>query len=124
MVLAGTESGLVPDLVTTFVAGIGLAIVITAKMTLGRSFGVVPANRGVVVGGMYRFVRHPIYAGYLIVHLGFALAHPTAWNLIVFAIADAALIVRALREERVLVTDRAYEAYCQRVRWHLIPAVF
>ena len=48
------------------VSAIGLAVVIVGKMTLGRSFGVVPANRGVVVGGPYRLVRHPIYTGYLI----------------------------------------------------------
>ena len=46
------------------------------KITLGRSFGVVPANRGVVVGGPYNFVRHPIYTGYLITHVAFLVANP------------------------------------------------
>ena len=40
-------------------------------MALGRSFGVAPANRGIVVRGPYSFVRHPIYTGYLITHTGF-----------------------------------------------------
>jgi len=34
------------------------------------------------------------------------------------------LLVRALREERVLATDSSYQAYCRRVRWHVIPGVF
>ena len=36
------------------------------KLSLGRSFGLMPANRGVVSTGMYRLVRHPIYLGYLV----------------------------------------------------------
>jgi hypothetical protein len=39
-------------------------------------------------------------------------------------VADAALVVRALAEERVLSLDREYEVYCSRVAWHLVPGVF
>ncbi len=43
-----------------------LSFVIWGKISLGRSFAILPANRGVIKrDGMYRFVRHPIYAGYL-----------------------------------------------------------
>lgn len=115
---------LAPDAVTVIVSAIGLSLVIVGKMTLGRSFGVVPANRGVVVGGPYSFVRHPIYTGYLITHLGFLVANPTTWNLAVILVGDAALIVRALMEERVLSSDVEYQGYCQRVGWHLVPGVF
>jgi len=31
---------------------------------------------------------------------------------------------RALLEERVLARDDAYQAYCSRVAWHLVPGVF
>jgi protein-S-isoprenylcysteine O-methyltransferase Ste14 len=116
--------GLVPDSVTAAISVAGLALVIVGKLTLGRSFGIVPANRGVVVAGPYAFVRHPIYTGYLITHAAFTLAHPTAWNLIVWLVADSGLIVRALMEERVLLGDGRYQAYCGRVSWHLVPGVF
>ena len=115
---------LVPDAVTVMVSAIGLTLVIVGKMALGRSFGVVPANRGVVVRGPYSFVRHPIYTGYLITHLGFIAANPTAWNISLVLVGDAALIVRALMEERVLSSDVEYQGYCQRVGWHLVPGVF
>jgi len=115
---------LAPDAVTVIVSAIGLSLVIVGKMTLGRSFGVAPANRGVVVRGPYSFVRHPIYTGYLITHLGFLVANPTTWNLAVILVGDAALIVRALMEERVLSSDVEYQGYCQRVGWHLVPGVF
>src|SRR6185503_5635331 len=83
-----------------------------------------PANRGVVVQGPSSAVRHPIYSGYLVAHVAFLAAHPSTWNVVVFAIADGALIVRALMEERVLTNDEGYRDYCARVSWHLIPGVF
>jgi protein-S-isoprenylcysteine O-methyltransferase Ste14 len=117
-------SPLLSDPVTATVSAAGLLIVVIGKMTLGRSFGVVPANRGVVVRGPYTLVRHPIYTGYLIAHTAFLLAHPAPWNLSILLVADTALIVRALREERVLSADAAYQQYCRRVGWHLVPGVF
>jgi protein-S-isoprenylcysteine O-methyltransferase Ste14 len=84
----------------------------------------VPANRGVVMHGPYMLVRHPIYTGYLITHGAFFMANPSPWNGAVILIADTALIVRALMEERVLSTDAEYQGYCQRVGWHLVPGVF
>jgi protein-S-isoprenylcysteine O-methyltransferase Ste14 len=124
LVRAADKPGVLPDLATTLVSGIGLLIIIAGKLALGRSFGIVPANRGVVVSGLYRVVRHPIYAGYLITHVAFALAHPIVRNLSILAVADAALIVRALREERVLAADSEYQAYCRRVTWHFVPGIF
>ena len=66
------------------------------------SRALVVTDRGVVGSGVYRLVRHPIYAGYLLTHLFFLLAHPVLWNLVLLVVGDAALIVRALREEHVL----------------------
>lgn len=124
LLLPSSAGGLVPDLVTAVASGLGLTLVVVGKLTLGRSFGLVPANRGVVIRGPYSLVRHPIYSGYLITHLAFLIAHPRWWNVIVLATADTALVVRALIEERVLNRDTEYQAYCQRVGWHLVPGVF
>jgi protein-S-isoprenylcysteine O-methyltransferase Ste14 len=121
---AGEGLGLVPDAVTAGVTAIGMVIAILAKVTIGRSFGIAPANRGIVVKGPYNLVRHPIYAGYLLTHAAALVAYPTVWNVCILAAADTALILRALAEERVLSTDREYQAYCGRVAWHLVPGVF
>jgi protein-S-isoprenylcysteine O-methyltransferase Ste14 len=121
---AGAETALLPDMVTACVSCIGLAIVITAKLTLGRSFGLVPANRGVVVSGPYEFMRHPIYAGYVISHAAFLAAHPTVMNISLVVVADVVLVLRALLEERTLIGDEEYRSYCERVSWHVIPGVF
>ena len=124
LVRAVNGHALLPDAVTASVSVVGLLVVIAGKVALGRSFGIAPANRGVVARGPYAFVRHPIYAGYLVTHVAFAFAHPTMWNLCILAIADSMMIVRALVEERLLRADAQYEAYCGRVAWHVIPGVF
>jgi protein-S-isoprenylcysteine O-methyltransferase Ste14 len=121
---ASDVAPVMPDAFTAIVSAIGLMLVIVGKLTLGRSFGIVPANRGVVSRGPYGIVRHPIYTGYLITHIGFVMANPATYNVTVLVIADAALVARALMEERILKRDAEYEGYCQRVGWHLVPGVF
>jgi protein-S-isoprenylcysteine O-methyltransferase Ste14 len=118
---AGTP--LVPDLATACVSGIGLSIIIAGKLALGRSFGLMPANRGVVSSGIYRVVRHPIYAGYLVTHAAFLAAHPTPINLLLLFVSDVSLLVRAVYEERTLALDPAYRAYMDRVRWRIAPGL-
>jgi protein-S-isoprenylcysteine O-methyltransferase Ste14 len=115
---------LLPDLVTACISGAGLLVIITGKLTLGRSFGLLPANRGVVCRGIYTVVRHPIYAGYLVTHAAFLLAHPTAWNIALLVVSDLALLVRAVYEERTLALDAEYTDYMSRVRWRVIPGAF
>ncbi len=125
-VLMRTNEGmsLVPDFVTALVTTVGVTVVIVSKVTIGRSFGIAPANRGVVARGPYNIVRHPIYAGYLVTHAAALVAYPSTWNVFVVVGGDIALVLRALAEERLLSADREYQAYCVRVHWHLVPGLF
>ena len=109
--------------------GIGLVVIgnlvqLAAKLFLRRSFGIAPANRGIKTGGMYKFVRHPMYAGYLLVHIGILLLMPTALNFTIYAISWWAQILRLLAEERLLGEDPAYREFCTKTRWRLIPGIF
>jgi protein-S-isoprenylcysteine O-methyltransferase Ste14 len=115
---------LAPEWFTLLVSATGLIVVVLGKASLGRSFGLTPANRGVVSTGLYQFVRHPIYVGYLFVHVGFLIANPTVWNLSILAAGDIALMFRAVREERTLAADPVYRAYMQRVHWRVVPGLF
>lgn len=115
---------LLPDLGTATLSAAGLLVIITAKLTLGRSFGLMPANRGVVSRGIYRVVRHPIYAGYLVTHGAFLAAHPTLWNVALLVTSDLALMVRAVYEERTLARDETYADYMGEVRWRVLPGCF
>jgi len=111
-------------------AGAGLQVAsmawqFTAKIFLGRSFGLLPAQRGLVTRGPYRLVRHPIYFGYLIGHIGFLLANFTWRNAVVLALLYVAQVIRIRREEAILAaTDAGYRDYQHRVRWRLLPFVF
>lgn len=117
-------AALVPQSLTIAASVVGLTIVIAGKVTLGRSFGLMPANRGVVSSGVYRIVRHPIYLGYLVTHVAFLAATPSAWNIAALFAADSALLARAVCEEKTLSRDERYRAYKQAVRWRVCPGVF
>lgn len=115
---------LAPEIFCGLLMFVGLLLTIWAKLSLRRSFGVAAANRGVVVQGPYRWVRHPMYLGYLFVHVGFLLANPLLFNLALFATAYACQFARIYAEEKLLGEDPAYAALMSRVRFRLIPGVF
>jgi len=92
-----------------------------ALMTLGRSFGIVPADRGLVQHGPYRYVRHPIYAFEALFFLGYFLAVPTSRSAIIILTAFGLQVLRILREERIL---GGYKEYKRRVPWRLIPGIW
>ncbi len=102
----------------------GLSMQISAKVILGRGFGIVPANRGVRILGPYRLVRHPMYAGYTLTHIGFLIAMPSLSNAVVYIVALIFQLMRIRREERILMQDLAYVSFAQRVRYRLLPLVF
>jgi protein-S-isoprenylcysteine O-methyltransferase Ste14 len=118
------DRAIMPEIVTATFSACGVLVAIAGKLSLGRSFGLMPANRGVVCTGLYRLVRHPIYMGYLITHVGFIAANPSSWNVMMLITADMALMIRAVREERVLARDAAYRDYQQKVCWRVVPGLF
>jgi protein-S-isoprenylcysteine O-methyltransferase Ste14 len=120
----GDGWALLPEAPAAMISACGLIVIVCGKLSLGRSFGVVPANRGIVSRGLYRSVRHPIYAGYLVTHGAFLLSHLSAWNAAVLVAGDVMLIVRAAFEERTLARDPEYVRYRERVRWRIVPGIY
>jgi protein-S-isoprenylcysteine O-methyltransferase Ste14 len=103
---------------------VGICWQIFAKASLRGSFGILPANRGVVSKGAYRFMRHPMYFGYFITDIGFLIVNFGMQNMIVFAIQFSLQIGRIVREERLLSADALYRAYKKKVRFRVIPGLF
>lgn len=125
MVLGFRPAGSGEDiLIGQAIQAIGILFQVGASLSLGRSFGLVPANRGIKTGGLYRIVRHPFYFSYVIAQIGYLINNASALNLVVFAIGIGFQVIRINYEERLLSKSDEYCAYLQTVRWHLFPGVW
>jgi protein-S-isoprenylcysteine O-methyltransferase Ste14 len=104
------------------ILGVGLSQV--ARIYMGRSFGILPGNRGIVSKGPFRFVRHPIYAGWFLLTAGYLLSYPSRANLFIMIATLPFMMWRISLEEELLVDDPEYREYEARVTFRLIPGVF
>ncbi|MBE0650668.1 MAG: isoprenylcysteine carboxylmethyltransferase family protein [Bacteroidales bacterium] len=85
----------------------------------------VEKNQTVVTTGLYRFVRHPMYAGVIFMWLPIPIALGSFWGLIPISTIPVALVLRILNEEKVLNRDLpGYKEYCQKTKYRLIPFVW
>jgi protein-S-isoprenylcysteine O-methyltransferase Ste14 len=79
----------------------------------------------VVSTGPYALVRHPMYAGGLVMLAGMPIALGSWWGLLVIVALTPALIWRLFDEERFLAWNLpGYGEYQDRVRYRLIPRVW
>ena len=87
----------------------------------------IQAERGhkVIDTGPYRHVRHPMYTGALVYHLGMPLLLGSLWGLALLPLLVVSWCWRAVMEERTLAAKLAgYADYARRVRWRLVPGVW
>lgn len=122
--LARPEGSIVGEGLSTAIMLVGVTLSLSGKIALNRRFGLIAANRGVQTRGPYALVRHPIYLGYLITHVGFLIGNPAPWNIAAYSLAFAFQILRIFEEEKLLGLDPAYRNFQSRVRYRLIPGVF
>jgi protein-S-isoprenylcysteine O-methyltransferase Ste14 len=102
----------------------GVIVSECSRIYLGRRFGFLPANRGIVASGPFGIVRHPIYSGWFVLTLGLVMAYPTLHNALMLAMTVPVMIMRIDLEERLLAQDLAYRAYCKKTRYRLIPFIY
>jgi protein-S-isoprenylcysteine O-methyltransferase Ste14 len=114
---------LVPVIIPSVLVLLSVALVIYARLSLGRSIGYVPADRGIITSGPYRFVRHPIYSGLYLTLFAFILRSYSALNLTLAVILVGLFLLKSVIEERFLRDNPQYAAYMQRVRYRWIPGV-
>jgi protein-S-isoprenylcysteine O-methyltransferase Ste14 len=83
-----------------------------------------PAHVPLQTRGAYRFVRHPIYLGWVLLVFG---APEMTGTRLVFAIASTLYLVVAVPlEERALVArfGNEYRRYQRRVPWRIVPGIY
>jgi protein-S-isoprenylcysteine O-methyltransferase Ste14 len=124
LVAPAAASTFVPSQIATALMFAGMITQISAKAALWRSYGLIPANRGVKTRGPYRFVRHPMYAGYALIHIGFLIGFPSLQNFLLYFTTFLIEVARLLREELILNKDPLYREYATRVCYRLFPGVF
>ena len=110
-------------LCSIFLFILGLFLTTIAFIYLGKSFAVLPAARRLVIGGPFRYVRHPAYLGQWLILLACGISIGTAWSVIPAIIAIPLLVIRAKAEEDLLATSSHYNWYKRHVRWRFIPGI-
>lgn len=100
----------------------GYALIFWSLLALGYRFGIAPADRGLIIHGPYRLVRHPMYLGELVLRAVLVAASPQPVIASGSLAALAAIqILRIRREEHII---SGYSAYAGQVRFRLIPGVW
>jgi protein-S-isoprenylcysteine O-methyltransferase Ste14 len=112
-----------PHWATDSLAILSVALIIWARLSLGRSIGLVPALRTLVTHGAYRYVRHPIYSAISMSIVATALNAYSPWNLAIFALGIFWFALKSVVEESFLCSDPRYADYMQRVRWRWLPGI-
>ncbi|SDA44194.1 MULTISPECIES: isoprenylcysteine carboxylmethyltransferase family protein [unclassified Janthinobacterium] len=107
-----------------YLLAIGSLLQMAGLLSLNRSFGLVAAQRDIKTGGLYRVVRHPVYASYLISSSAYLLTNTSPMNGAVYVLAMLMLVARLLREERFLAADVRYRVYMRQVKYRLLPFIF
>lgn len=100
----------------------GYGLILWSLATLGKRFGIAPADRGITSRGPYRFVRHPMYLG----ELGFRAALLFSSNnlgvdVFLFIVLTIIQCWRIFREEKWI---SGYPCYANLVRWRLVPGIW
>jgi protein-S-isoprenylcysteine O-methyltransferase Ste14 len=106
---------------------IGIAISLLACIQLGKNLTPLPQPRkdgALVVAGIYRVVRHPIYSGLILAAFGWAL-WVNGWLTVGYALALLVFLDLKSRREEIWLEQKfpEYRAYRQRVR-KLIPYLY
>jgi len=103
---------------------IGIVGIVSSLASLGRSFGIIPANRRIKYSGPYKIVRHPLYASEMIFYFGFLCGNFSAFNLAAVLMILLGQIWRAASEEKLLSQESKYLAYMNTIRYRFVPGIF
>ncbi len=82
-------------------------------------------DQKVIQTGVYRFVRHPMYAAALIIFLAIPLILASPVSLAVSLLFLPIIVLRIKNEEKLLAERlEGYAAYKTKVKWRLLPRIW
>lgn len=107
---------------------LGLVVAIWARTVLGGNWSVgvaFKARHELIQRGPYRYVRHPLYSGILLLALGLAIWFGNLTGVAIFAVMFLGFWIRSRQEEKLLTRHFPldYPEYRRRTK-ALIPFVF
>jgi protein-S-isoprenylcysteine O-methyltransferase Ste14 len=103
---------------------LGVALSQVSRVYMGRSFGILPGNRGIVSKGPFAMVRHPIYAGWFLLTVGYLASYPSWMNCLITVATLPFMMWRIRLEEDLLNADPDYRKYRRLVPSRLVPGVY
>ena len=107
------------------VGGLTIGMLVVIQNSYAAATVKVEAGQKLASSGLYRLVRHPMYAANLILMVGIPLALGSYWGLVLLIPGLLVLMFRILDEEKLLNQELAgYSEYMQRVRYRLMPYVW
>jgi protein-S-isoprenylcysteine O-methyltransferase Ste14 len=117
---------LAPELgmVSTALILCGSTFAITVLLRLGRSFSVMAEARGLVTGGIYRHIRHPLYVAEEIAAIGCAMQFFSLWAVLLIIVQFGFQLRRMVNEERIL--ERRFPEYARyrQTTARLVPGIY
>jgi protein-S-isoprenylcysteine O-methyltransferase Ste14 len=106
-------------------AGLGVVALVIIQNSYAAATVRVQAGQRVVSTGLYGLVRHPMYAGNVIMMVGIPLALGSYWGL-VFVVPGLIVLASRIRDEEKLLQKEldGYREYAQKVRYRLVPCMW
>lgn len=82
-------------------------------------------GHNVIASGPYRFVRHPMYVGLILLHASIALILGSMWNLGLAALITTLFLWRTAMEDQTLRRELpGYEQYTATTRYRIVPGIW
>lgn len=107
------------------VLGFFIYFVVFRENTFAGATVDVVSGQKVITTGPYASVRHPMYAGLLVLLFGTPLALGSWWGLLMFVPMALVIALRIRYEERFLTENlHGYADYCRNLRYRLIPFIW
>jgi len=107
-----------------YINALSIIVGILALISLGRSFGIVPAVREIKTDGLYKIIRHPMYLSDILFKTPIVLKYFNLYNVLIYTISVFMYVLRARYEEQLLATYNSYKDYLQKVKFRFIPFIY